>query len=127
MAGIKSASEKETLLLRGARVLSGGKDLGKAGVLISGGRIAAVGAEAVKKARGSGCGRLSLDGFTLMPGFVDLHTHGAAGVDFVEASAGEFERSMAHYLSHGVTSLLVSLYPTSWAKSLKVLKRISGF
>ena len=127
MAGIKSLPEKETLLLRGARVLSGGEDLGRAGVLISGGRIVAVGAEAVKKARGSGCGRLSLDGFTLTPGFVDLHTHGAAGVDFVEASTGEFERSMAHYLSHGVTSLLVSLYPTSWAKSLKVLKRISGF
>lgn len=127
MAGIKSSPGKETLLLRGARVLSGGEDLGRPGILISGGRIVAIGSEAAKKARGSGCRRLDLDGFTLTPGFVDLHTHGAAGVDFVEASAGEFERAMEHYLAHGVTSLLVSLYPTSWAKSLKVLERISGF
>ena len=127
MAGIKSSPEKETLLLRGARVLSGGEDLGSPGVLISGGRIVAVGPEATKKARGTRCERLKLDGYTLAPGFVDLHTHGAAGVDFVEASAEEFETAMAHYLAHGVTSLLVSIYPTSWARSLKVLERISSY
>ena len=127
MAGIKSSPEKETLLLRGARVLSGGEDLGRTGVLVSGGRIVAMGTEAAKKARGIRCERLKLDGYTLTPGFVDLHTHGAAGVDFVEASAEEFETAMAHYLAHGVTSLLVSIYPTSWAKSLKVLERISSY
>ena len=127
MAGSKSAPEKETWLLRGARVLSGGEDLGRTGVLVSGGRIVAMGTEATKKARGTRCERLKLDGFTLTPGFVDLHTHGAAGVDFVEASAEEFETAMAHYLAHGVTSLLVSIYPTSWAKSLKVLDRISSY
>ncbi len=127
MAGSKSEPEKETYLLRGARVLSGGEDLGNPGVLISGGRIVAVGPEATKKARGTRCERLKLDGYTLAPGFVDLHTHGAAGVDFVEASAEEFEAAMAHYLAHGVTSLLVSIYPTSWARSLKVLERISSY
>ena len=127
MAGSKSAPEKETWLLRGARVLSGGEDLGRTGVLVSGGRIVAMGTEATKKARGTRCERLKLDGYTLAPGFVDLHTHGAAGVDFVEASAEEFETAMAHYLAHGVTSLLVSIYPTSWAKSLKVLDRISSY
>ena len=127
MAGSKSAPEKETWLLRGARVLSGGEDLGRIGVLVSGGRIVAMGTEATKKARGTRCERLKLDGYTLAPGFVDLHTHGAAGVDFVEASAEEFETAMAHYLAHGVTSLLVSIYPTSWAKSLKVLDRISSY
>ena len=127
MAGSKSAPEKETWLLRGARVLSGGEDLGRTGVLVSGGRIVAMGTEAAKKARGTRCERLKLDGYTLAPGFVDLHTHGAAGVDFVEASAEEFETAMAHYLAHGVTSLLVSIYPTSWARSLKVLERISSY
>ena len=127
MAGSKSAPEKETWLLRGARVLSGGEDLGRIGVLVSGGRVVAMGTEATKKARGTRCERLKLDGYTLAPGFVDLHTHGAAGVDFVEASAEEFETAMAHYLAHGVTSLLVSIYPTSWAKSLKVLDRISSY
>ena len=127
MAGIKSSPGKETLLLRGARVLSGGADLGCPAILISGGRIVAIGPEATKQAKGSGCRRLRLSGYTLTPGFVDLHTHGAAGVDFVEATAAEFEFAMQHYLAHGVTSLLVSLYPTSWAKSLKVLERVSGF
>ena len=108
-------------------MLSGGEDLGRTGVLVSGGRIVAMGTEATKKARGTRCERLKLDGYTLAPGFVDLHTHGAAGVDFVEASAEEFETAMAHYLAHGVTSLLVSIYPTSWAKSLKVLDRISSY
>ena len=127
MAGIKSSPQKETFLLRGARVLSGGEDHGRPAVFIQGGRIAAIGPEASRQARGSGCRRLNLSGYTLAPGFVDLHTHGAAGVDFVEATAEEFEFAMRHYLAHGVTSLLVSLYPSSWAKSLKVLQRVSGF
>jgi N-acetylglucosamine-6-phosphate deacetylase len=34
---------------------------------------------------------------------------------------------MQHYLAHGVTSLLVSLSPSSWKESLEVLRRVSGF
>ncbi len=87
--------------------------------------MGAVGPAARRMARGNGVRRVDLVGRTLVPGLVDLHTHGAAGVDFVEASPQELESSMAHYLAHGVTSLLVSVYPSSWKKSLVVLRRIS--
>jgi N-acetylglucosamine-6-phosphate deacetylase len=88
--------------------------------------VRAVGSGARRKARGNDVRRVDLAGCTLVPGLVDLHTHGAAGVDFVEASPEELEGSMAHYLRHGVTALLVSVYPSSWKKSLAVLRRISS-
>ena len=66
-------------------------------------------------------------GHFLAPGYVDLHTHGAVGVDFVTASAEEFGRAMDHYLAHGVTSILVSLYPASPRASLRVLERVAGY
>ncbi|PKW28343.1 dihydroorotase [Phycicoccus duodecadis] len=58
------------LLIRGADVLGEGT----AHVLVVDGRIAAVGAAAAADAP-SGVERLDADGLTLLPGFVDLHTH----------------------------------------------------
>ena len=106
-------------------MVSGGCDLGKKAVLVRGNSIRAVGSGARKAARGAGVERLDLGGYTLVPGFIDLHTHGADGVDFVESSPEEFEHAMSHYLAHGVSSLLVSVYPSSWKRSLTVLRRIA--
>jgi N-acetylglucosamine-6-phosphate deacetylase len=107
-------------------VLSGGLDLGRAPILFVGAKIAAVGPRARARARGARAGRLDLDGYTLAPGFVDLHTHGAAGVDFADASPEDFERAMGHYLAHGVTAILASVYPSAWKRSLAVLEGLSA-
>ncbi|KRE62669.1 dihydroorotase [Nostocoides sp. Soil756] len=58
------------LLVLGADLLGGGA----ADVLVVDGRIAAVGPDAAADAP-SGVERLDADGLTLLPGFVDLHTH----------------------------------------------------
>ncbi|MCZ6793187.1 MAG: N-acetylglucosamine-6-phosphate deacetylase [Planctomycetota bacterium] len=114
------------ILLAGAEVLAGGR-AGDGAVLVRGRRIAALGREARRLARRDGARVVDLDGGYLAPGLIDLHTHGAVGVDFVEASREEFARAMKHYVAHGVTSLLVSLYPSSWKRSLEVLERIASY
>ena len=117
----------ENILFQGANVLSGGKESPRTAVLIAEGRVRALGRRAETEARRRKARTVDAGGCYLAPGFVDLHTHGAAGVDFVEAEEEDFARAMRHYLKHGVTSLLLSLYPAAPQKLLRTIRRLVGF
>jgi N-acetylglucosamine-6-phosphate deacetylase len=52
-------------------------------------------------------------GLTLLPGFIDLHTHGALGADFVFGSREKINQITTFYASHGVTGFLASTYAAS--------------
>ncbi len=108
-------------------MLTGGRLLLRCPVLVAHGKVQSLGTAALRGGRKHGARSIDLEGRYLAPGFVDLHTHGAVGVDFVEAGREDLERAVRHYLSRGVTSFLVSLYPSVFKKSLGVLERIAGF
>jgi N-acetylglucosamine-6-phosphate deacetylase len=95
-------------------------------VLVEGGRISALGPRARRAARRA-LRRVDLEGAYLAPGLVDIHTHGAAGVDFFSASRTELEEAiLGHYLPHGVTSLLLSLYPAPPRELCATVRTLAG-
>lgn len=49
------------------------------------------------------------DGHWIVPGFVDMHTHGGGGHTFTTGDVDEARGAAAFHLSHGTTSLLASL------------------
>ncbi|MDD2436284.1 MAG: N-acetylglucosamine-6-phosphate deacetylase [Massilibacteroides sp.] len=49
------------------------------------------------------------------PGFIDLHTHGSGGCDFMDGTVDAFLKSLEMHAQHGTTSL----YPTTLASTLK--------
>ncbi|WP_431909432.1 N-acetylglucosamine-6-phosphate deacetylase [Micromonospora carbonacea] len=49
------------------------------------------------------------DGHWIVPGFVDLHTHGGGGHTFTTGDAGAARQAAAFHLGHGTTTLLASL------------------
>ena len=56
-------------------------------------------------------GSLPGDGFDaagayVLPGFVDIHTHGCANSDFCDADSAGLEKMLAYYGRHGVTSVV---------------------
>lgn len=89
------------MLLKGAKILGEDFILRKAEIKIKQGKIAAVGAISP-----DGCEEYSFDGKLIIPGLVDIHSHGCVGGDYSEGDP-ESHRRMADYLArNGVTSHL---------------------
>ena len=70
-------------------------------IAVENGKIAAIGGNL-----GEG---LDCTGLRLLPGLVDIHTHGCAGFDFDHATAEQLQTMSACYLRHGVTAVLATL------------------
>jgi N-acetylglucosamine-6-phosphate deacetylase len=49
------------------------------------------------------------EGHWIVPGFVDMHTHGGGGHTFTTGDAGSAREAAAFHLRHGTTTLLASL------------------
>lgn len=95
----------DKLLLKNARIYLDGRFV-PGGLLCADGRIAEVGAEvsAAADARTIDCG-----GMMLVPGFIDPHTHGGAGVDVNAATSEQLGQIGRFFASQGTTSWLCSV------------------
>jgi N-acetylglucosamine-6-phosphate deacetylase len=115
MANGNAGGEAPPLRLRGARVVTPSGVLERADVRVERGRVARVtSGETDAGARGentSGAETLDLSGLTLYPGFVDVHIHGSAGVDLMEAAAEDLHKVARFLASHGVTTWVPTLVP----------------
>lgn len=57
------------------------------------------------------------EGGYLVPGFIDIHVHGAMGYETMDAEPDGLVEMAKYYAAHGVTSFL----PTTWAAPIKIL------
>ena len=112
----------EQTIFTGGRVFTGG-GLTPCEVLVRDGRIAAVG-EALDR---TGCRVVALDGRILSPGFLDVHTHGGAGVDVNAAGQAELEKLSAFFASQGVTGFLASILTDTEEATCRAIDNIRAF
>lgn len=100
----------ESLLIEGAALVTPAGTIHGASLLIEGGRIRRI--FSPEMASGPTASQvLSLDNHTLFPGFIDIHTHGAMGVDVMTAKAEDLETVARFLAAHGVTAWLPTLVP----------------
>jgi len=93
-------------------------------VVIEDGRIASIGSRAAAEApNGNGDHRLEFPGATLAPAFLDVHIHGAAGHDVMEATPDALKTMGRLLASHGTGSYLAT---TVTAPLDATLKSLSG-
>ena len=103
-----TASNK--LLLRNARVVMPDRVTESTGVIIENGRINRIAEDQTSSGREA---EIDLHGLTLFPGFIDVHIHGAVGVDTMNASVKDLTNVGEFLARHGVTGWLPTLVPAS--------------
>ncbi|MBP87820.1 MAG: hypothetical protein CMJ64_14045 [Planctomycetaceae bacterium] len=107
-------------ILRGGHVIDGsGKKMFRADVAIHRGRIAQVGDLSSRTSRQT----LNLDGRIVAPGFVDLHSHAAAGL----TSTDPLRRSAPNLVTQGITTVVVNQDgsgPASTLEQRKTMERL---
>jgi N-acetylglucosamine-6-phosphate deacetylase len=114
-----------TILLHAARALTPTTEIPDAGILIRDGVIEAVGPRQ-DMTRPSGAAEISATGQTAIPGFIDIHIHGAGGHDVMEGT-GEAMATVAQTLArHGTTSFVattVTASPDDTCRSVEGIAR----
>jgi N-acetylglucosamine-6-phosphate deacetylase len=114
------------IILHSATVVTPGQVLSEAGVFVEGGVITDV-AEAVSGKTGGEWKAIDCSGKILMPGFIDVHTHGGAGLDFKDESPDALAGLSEYYYNHGVTTVLGTLSPLSHDMLLRAVSRLAKF
>jgi N-acetylglucosamine-6-phosphate deacetylase len=72
---------------------------------------------------------LEAQGQNLLPGFIDLHVHGAMGHEVMDASPSGLAEMARFYASHGVTSFLATTWTANREainKALDLVKELQG-
>ena len=112
------------MLLRNANIVLPDRITEPSSVLIEGDRIARIfDAQPPSSSIRNGA-VIDLAGLTLWPGFIDIHIHGAVGIDTMEATTEGLLR-MADFLARqGVTSWLPTLVPAAIGQYQHALEAI---
>jgi len=94
-------------------------------LLVENGRIRSIGFGSVPNfSDDSAVQVLDAQGQNLLPGFIDLHVHGAMGHEVMDALPTGLEAMSHFYASHGVTSFLATTWTADHPSIMKALELV---
>ena len=71
----------------------------------------------INRRKSPGATVIDAEGRYVAPGFIDIHTHGAGGADFMDGTVEAYQTATRMHASHGTTLL----YPTTLTSSNELL------
>lgn len=92
-------------------------------LLIRSGKIVALGTSGTIEIPGNWV-TIDADGLTVVPGFIDAHTHGAVGHDFMDSTSDEVSAVLRWLASTGVTTVLPTLASALFAEQIEMVTRL---
>ena len=117
-----TSNESASILLRNVRLVLPDQTIESASLLINEGRIEEIRNSAEPSPAAASV--LDLTGMTVLPGFIDVHIHGAMGVDTMNASADALHQVSTFLARNGITGWLPTLVPDSPAQYERAVKAI---
>lgn len=108
-----------------ARALSGGKLLENHAVCCEGGHITNV--LPMEQYRSYGARAIDAGGLVAVAGYIDQHTHGAAGYDTMDATKDAMEAICRHHLVTGTTTFLPTTMTATLEETEHVLALLSAY
>jgi N-acetylglucosamine-6-phosphate deacetylase len=94
-------------VIHASRILTPDEEISDGIIIVEGSRITGVGHRDTMRVE-AGARDYVAAGLTVVPGFIDLHIHGAGGHDVMEANARALDRICSVVARHGTTSLVAT-------------------
>jgi N-acetylglucosamine-6-phosphate deacetylase len=114
------------IVIRADRAFTPFEEIADAVIVINGGKISAIGPRGKVDAP-RGVRELHAAGKTMVPGFVDVHIHGAGGHDVMEGGREALEIIAATVATHGTTSLVATTVTASEKETSDSVAAIARF
>jgi N-acetylglucosamine-6-phosphate deacetylase len=118
---LKGENRVRDLFLKDGMVLIDGK-FQKMNVVVEDGKISALKKDAINN---KNLAELNASGKRVVPGFLDIHTHGGAGVDVNAATAEDIAKISRFFASQGTTGWLASILTDTEEQTLWCIKQIT--
>jgi len=109
--------------LSGGEVITPDRNLGAATVLVEDGKIIGVEKGLVEA---DGFEDIDVSGQYVMPGFIDIHSHGAGNSDFMDCTAEACLNIAREHASHGTTLLFPTTLASDNAEMMRFLEVYEG-
>jgi len=112
--------------IHASRILTPEEEISDGVIVVEGGRIAALGHRDEIRIPTGAVDHVAT-GLTVVPGFVDVHIHGAGGHDFMEATPRALDRITATVARHGTTSLVATTVSADIDETCRSLAGIAQY
>jgi N-acetylglucosamine-6-phosphate deacetylase len=115
-----------TLVLKNVKLVTPEGVLNDGWIKLADGRIEALGSGSAAAVSGE-AQAIDGGGGWVLPGFIDVHVHGGAGHDFMDADEEGLREITKFHASHGTTGILATSLTASRDELTGVLDRVSRF
>jgi N-acetylglucosamine-6-phosphate deacetylase len=112
------------LLVTNARVVGAESTVERGWISTSAGVIDAIGSGTPDPAPGRQV--LDAGGATVLPGFIDVHVHGAVGHEVMDGDVAGLAAMSRFFSSHGVTSFLATTWTAPTDETMRALEAVSA-
>jgi N-acetylglucosamine-6-phosphate deacetylase len=116
----------QTTVIHAGTILTPDEQINDAVILVEGGRIAALGHRDEIRVPADAVDYVAAE-MTVVPGFVDVHIHGAGGHDVMEGTTLALDRIAATVARHGTTSLVATTVTASIEDTCHSLEGIAHY
>jgi N-acetylglucosamine-6-phosphate deacetylase len=115
-----------TTVIHAGRILTPDEEISDGVIIVEGSRITALGHRDEIRVPPGAIDYVAA-GLTVVPGFVDLHIHGAGGHDVMEANARALDRITSTIARHGTTSILATTVSAPIEETCRSLAGIARY
>ncbi len=115
-----------TTVIHASRILTPDDEISDGVIVVEGSRIAAIGHRDEMRLPPDSVDYVAT-GMTVVPGFVDVHIHGAGGHDVMEGDARALDRITSTVARHGTTSIVATTVTAPIEDTCRSLKGIAQY
>lgn len=116
----------QTTVIHASRILTPDEEISDGIIVVEGSRITGVGHRDTMRVPADATDFVAA-GMTVVPGFIDLHIHGAGGHDVMEGNARALDRITSTVARHGTTSIVATTVTASIEDTCHSLEGIARY